>query len=81
VERAQALVRRARLLEGDDLADDVDDRQLALDLGGDADRQTPLLTRARDQLTPPVFCPWTASERCCVVPDTPVGLSSLDKPG
>ncbi len=40
VERTQTLVGRARLLQADRLADHVDDRQLALDLGGRADRQT-----------------------------------------
>ena len=76
VEGAQPLVRGARLLEGDALADDVDDRQLALDLGSDADRQTPLLTPAADQAMPFRSCPPTTR----MVPDTPVGLSSLDKP-
>ena len=40
VERTEALVGGARLLECDGLADDLDDRQLALDLGCDTDRQT-----------------------------------------
>ena len=40
VEGAQPLVGGARLLEGHGLADHVDDRQLALDLGCRADRQT-----------------------------------------
>ena len=40
VERAQALVRGPGLLQLDRLADDVDDAELALDFGCDADRQT-----------------------------------------
>ena len=39
VERTQSLVGRARLLQADGLADDLDDRQLVLDLGCDTDRQ------------------------------------------
>jgi len=39
VERAQALVGRPGLLQLDRLADDVDDTELALDFGCDADRQ------------------------------------------
>ena len=40
VERAQALVGGSRLLQRDRFADDLDDGQLALDLGSRADRQT-----------------------------------------
>ena len=78
VERAQALVGGSRLLQRDGLADHVDDRQLALDFGSDADRQT--LTpsrrssRRRFHLLPPMPTART-------VPDMAVGLSSLDKPG
>src|SRR4029079_130296 len=75
VEGAQPLERGSRLLEGDGLADDIDDRQLALDFGSGADRQTRApLVRDPDPFrllrVPPAWDPNMA-----------VGLSSLDKPG
>ena len=76
VEGAQALVGGASLLQRDRFADDIDDRQLALDLGSDADRQihsfAPRTSRCRS-----VHVPGSSRQD----PNTPVGLSSLDKPG
>ena len=77
VEWAEALVGCAGLLQRDRFADDIDDRQLALDLGSDADRQIHSLPCAEDQSTP-----YRSRARASrKVPDTPVGLSRLDKPG
>ncbi len=77
VEGAQALVGGARLLERHRLADDLDDRQLALDLRRDSDRQMapPGSHPTGRPATPdrPVRPPRQA-------PDMTVGLSSLDKP-
>jgi hypothetical protein len=54
MKRAEALVRGPGLLELNGLADDVDDTELALDLGCDADRQTDLPpgTRSRPSTQP-----------------------------
>ena len=69
VEGAQPLERRPRLLQRHRLADDVDDRELALDFGCNADCQTPTSGPApplRRGLTP--------------MPNMTEGLSSLDRP-
>jgi hypothetical protein len=77
VEGTEALVGGARLLQRDALADDVDDRQLALHFGSDADRQTRSFT-PRDQPRRRFgACPETTR----TVPNMTVGLSRLDKPG
>ncbi len=66
VEGAQTLVGGAGLLQRDRLTDDVDDAELVLDFGCDADRQTDLLARR---------CSFRLDH-----PDMDRGLSSLDKP-
>ena len=78
MERTEALVGGARLLECDRLADDLDDRQLALDFGCDTDRQMAPPARGTDQnaLPRPIRSPSPYRQE----PDMTVGLSSLDKP-
>ena len=80
VEGAETLVRRASLLQLDRLANDVDDAELVLDLGSNADRQTDLPTRASARAS---GAPDLRAPRVLVRldhPDTVRGLSSLDKP-
>ena len=79
VERTEALVGGARLLECHRLADDIDDGQLALDLGCNTDRQTapPALTPSGPTVLPR---PIHSSDPYRQEPDMTVGLSSLDKP-
>ena len=68
VERAETLERGPRLLQRHRLADDVDDRELVLNLGRNADCQ------------PPTSGPAPLLRRGRSVPDMTEGLSSLDRP-
>ena len=78
VERTEALVGGARLLQYHCLADDLDDRQLALDFGCDTDRQMapPALGANQNALPRQIRSPVPYRQE----PDMTVGLSSLDKP-
>ena len=69
VERAQALVRGPGLLQLDRLADDVDDAELALDFGCDADRQIAPPRLARRQLTTGRACEWACQVLTSRVPE------------
>ena len=70
VERAQALVGRAGLLERDRLADDVDDGELVLDFGSDADGQADLPIRGTRRPWTSAWDPRRASQRPCQGLDT-----------